>query len=167
MLAVLIVVFAAAAPFAAQQSGAWAHARAHTVQLVQEASRYQVTAVLLKPTPASQPGGGVAARDPRVPARWIAPDGRPTTGEIPVPTGTTAGMTTPIWVTRDGELTSQPLQDSQVASQTLLVAILSVVALALSLAVAGALARRALDKRRLAAWDAEWRAAGPHWTTRA
>jgi hypothetical protein len=28
----------------------------------------------------------------------------------------------------------------------------------------GALARRALDRRRLRAWDAEWRAIGPRWS---
>jgi hypothetical protein len=34
------------------------------------------------------------------------------------------------------------------------------------LTVAGALALRALNKRRMAAWDADWQATGPHWTTR-
>jgi hypothetical protein len=29
---------------------------------------------------------------------------------------------------------------------------------------AGQLARVALDRRRLAAWDAQWRATGPQWT---
>jgi hypothetical protein len=32
--------------------------------------------------------------------------------------------------------------------------------------VIGALGRRALDKRRMAAWDADWRATGPRWTAR-
>jgi hypothetical protein len=27
--------------------------------------------------------------------------------------------------------------------------------------------RWTLDKRRIAAWDAEWRSTGPRWTTRA
>jgi hypothetical protein len=42
-----------------------------------------------------------------------------------------------------------------------------VIVLAILLAITGMLARRALDKRRMAAWDAEWRAIRPHWTTRA
>jgi hypothetical protein len=32
------------------------------------------------------------------------------------------------------------------------------------LAAAGMLARRALDRRRLRAWEAEWRASGPQWS---
>jgi len=42
-----------------------------------------------------------------------------------------------------------------------------VIALGTVLATIGLLARRTLDKRRMAAWDAEWRATGPRWTTRA
>ena len=34
----------------------------------------------------------------------------------------------------------------------------------LVLLAAGALARRALDRRRLNAWEAEWRASGPTWS---
>ena len=34
----------------------------------------------------------------------------------------------------------------------------------LVLLVSCALARRALDRRRLSAWDAEWRASGPLWS---
>ena len=29
---------------------------------------------------------------------------------------------------------------------------------------AGVLARRVLDRRRLRAWEAEWRASGPQWS---
>jgi hypothetical protein len=32
------------------------------------------------------------------------------------------------------------------------------------LPAAGMLARRALDRRRLRAWEAEWRASGPQWS---
>jgi hypothetical protein len=167
MLAVLVVVFAAAAPFAAHESGAWMHARAHRVQLAQEASWHQVTALLLKSAPESQIGGEVAAPDPQALARWTAPDGRAVTGEVPVPPGTAAGTTVRVWVARDGQLTDPPLQDSQVASQADLAGTFSVVALATLLAVTGLLGRRALDKRRMAAWDADWRAAGPRWTARA
>jgi len=43
----------------------------------------------------------------------------------------------------------------------------SVIVVALAVTATGLVARRALDKRRMAAWDAEWRATGPRWTTRA
>jgi hypothetical protein len=166
MLAGLVVVFAAAAPFVARQSSAWAHATAHRVELAQEASRHQVTATVLKPAPALQTGGP-GARDPQVLAQWTATGGRAVTGEVPVPPGTAAGATVRVWVTRDGQLTDQPLLDSQVADQAFFAGTLSAVALGMLLAVTGGLTRRALDKRRMAAWEAEWRAAGPHWTARA
>jgi len=35
------------------------------------------------------------------------------------------------------------------------------------LALAAALIRWVLNKRRMAAWDADWHATGPRWTTRA
>ena len=38
--------------------------------------------------------------------------------------------------------------------------------LAITLIVVGWLARRFLDRRRLAAWDADWLANGPRWTPR-
>lgn len=166
MLAVLVVAFAVAAPFAAQRGAAWAHAAAREAQLQQQSSRAQVTAVLLKPAGTMRPGGGPAALDPLTPARWRAPDGRAVTGDLPVPAGTAAGATVRVWVSRDGRLSGQPLQDSQVTGQACLAGSLSVVALAILLAVTGVLGRRALDKRRMAAWDAEWRASGPRWTTR-
>jgi uncharacterized membrane protein YjjB (DUF3815 family) len=48
VLAVLVIAFIAAAPFAALACGAWAHAIAHRVQAAQQASRYQVPAVVLQ-----------------------------------------------------------------------------------------------------------------------
>lgn len=166
MLIVLVVVFAAAAPVAAWQASARVHAIAHRVQLEQEASRQQVTALLLKPAPPAQAGGGGIASYPRVPARWTAPDGRPVTGEVMVPPGTAAGATVRVWVTRDGQLTTQPLQDFQVADQAFLTGTLSILALGILLTVTGVLGHRALDRRRMAGWDADWRATEPRWTAR-
>jgi hypothetical protein len=165
MLAALVVGFIAGAPSAALASGGWMHATAHRVQVEQEASRHQVTAVVLQAVPDTQ-GGGVGSLDHLTPAWWTAPDGHRVAGVIPQPEGTAAGATTKVWTTRDGLLTDPPLTDWQVASQERLAEMLSVVVLAIVLAITGALARWALDKRRMAAWDADWRATGPRWTAR-
>ena len=101
------------------------------------------------------------------PARWTAPDGMVVTGDITVPVGTRAGATVPVWTTRDGQLTSHPMSDSQVASLTDLGQMAGAAAVALLLTLVGVLARRSLDKRRMAAWDADWQSTGPRWTTRA
>jgi hypothetical protein len=53
-----------------------------------------------------------------------------------------------------------------VAGQADLAATFGVAALAATLTVTGVLARRALDKRRMAEWEADWRSTGRRWTRR-
>ena len=89
------------------------------------------------------------------------------TSELPVPACTSAGATVRVWTTRDGQLTSQPMGESQVASLADLGEIAGAATVAVLLALVGVLARRSLDKRRMAAWEADWQSTGPRWTTRA
>ena len=163
VLALLVIAFLAAAPFVAQASGAYAYSKAHHAQLSEEASWHQVPARVLKVE--SSGGGGYAV--PEAQARWTAPDGKVITGEIPVLLTTAAGTTVPLWVANDGQLTDQPLTDAQVSDSRYFAGTFGVITLATVLAITGFLARRTLNKRRMAAWDAEWRATGPRWTTRA
>jgi hypothetical protein len=163
VLALLVIVFLVAAPFAALASGSWALARAHRAQLVERASRYQVPAVVLKLDTSS--GGAYA--DPGAQARWTARDGTVITGEIPVPLGTAVGSTQWLWITANGRVTNPPLEDSQVTGQAYVAEGIGIVTLAVLLTITGLVTRWTLDKRRIAAWDAEWRSTGPRWTTRA
>jgi len=163
VLALLVIVFLATAPFAALASGSWGLARAHEAQLAERASSYRVPAVVLK---LDAPSGGAYA-DPGVQARWTARDGTVITGEIPAPLGTTVGSTQWMWITADGRPTNPPLEDSQVTGQAYVAEGFAVVILAALLTLTGLVTRWTLDKRRMAAWDAEWRATGPRWTTHA
>ena len=163
VLAVLVIAFVAAAPFAALASGSWALARAHQVQLTERASSYEVPAVVLK---LDAPSGGVYA-DSGAQARWTAHDGKVITGEIPVPLGTAVGSAQWLWTTADGQPTNPPLEDSEVTGQAYVAEWFTVVTLAVLLTVAGLVTRWTLDKRRMAALDAEWRSTGPRWTTHA
>jgi hypothetical protein len=162
VLALLVIVFLVAAPFAALASGSWALTRAHKAQLAQQASSYQVSARVL--TLESQ---GSAFGDPEAQARWTARDGKVVTGDVIVPLDTTPGSIRQLWTTADGQLTNPPLQDSQVTGQAYVAGGLGVFALAVLLTITGLVTRWTLDKRRMAAWDAGWRATGPRWTTRA
>lgn len=162
VLALLVIVFLVAAPFAALASRSWALARAHQAQLAERASSYQVPARVLK----LESLGG-AYGDPSAQARWTAHDGKVVTGDIAVPLGAAAGTTQWLWTTADGQVTDPPLEDSQVTGQAYFAEGCSVVTLAVLLTITGLVTRRTLDKRRMAAWDTEWRATGPHWTTRA
>ena len=94
-------------------------------------------------------------------ARWTAPDGKVTTGEVPVPVPTLTGTKEQVWVTLNGRLGVRPLQDSQVASLTTLGEVSSLIALVVVLVTARWLARHELNRRRLAAWEADWRATDP------
>lgn len=161
VLAVLVIVFLAGAPFTALACGQWAYDTAHQAQLSQEASWHQVPARVLK---VSSVGGGYAVLATQAQARWTAPDGKVVTGEIPIPPGTGPGATVRVWTTDDGQLTDSPMQHSQVTTTAYFAGTFGVITLMTLLSVTGLLARRALDRRRMAAWDAEWRASGPRWT---
>ena len=89
------------------------------------------------------------------------------TGELPVPAYSSAGAKVRVWTTRGGQLTSPPMSESQVASMAQLGELAGAAAVAVLLAAIGALARSSLDKRRMAAWDADWQSTGPRWTARA
>jgi hypothetical protein len=164
VLALLVAAFLVGAPFAALATGAWVHGAARQAQLAQEASRRQVTAVVLSVTPASAAGQELAWQ---AQARWRAPSGREVTREVPVAPGTAAGAKLQVWSDPAGGLTTAPLLDSQVAGQAAAAEAFGVIASAAVLILTGELALWALYKRRMAAWDADWRATGPRWTTRA
>jgi hypothetical protein len=163
VLALLVIAFLAAAPFVAQASSGYAYSKAHHAQLSEEASWHQVPARVLKVV--SSGSGEYTASEAQ--ARWTAPDGKVITSEIPVPLNTPAGAIVQEWVTSDGQLTDAPLLNAQVSDSAYFAGVFGVIALATVLAIIGLLACRELNKRRMAAWDAEWRATGPHWTTRA
>jgi hypothetical protein len=164
VLTVLVILLLAGGPFAALAAGSWTHAMAGRTQLAQEASRRQVTAVVVSVAPPSAGDWGLTWQ---AKARWRAPDGREVTDEIPVPSSTAVGATLPVWTDLSGGFTTAPLLDSQVAGQVVTGEILGVISLAGVLAVAGALILSWINKRRMANWDADWRATGPRWTARA
>jgi hypothetical protein len=83
-----------------------------------------------------------------------------------VTAGASAGGTVRVWVDRTGQLANPPLTRDQVSGRFQLAAGTAVAGLAVVLAAAGWLTRRALDRRRLAGWDAEWLANGPRWSPR-
>ena len=97
-----------------------------------------------------------------VPVRWTL-DGVAHTGTVKAPAGTPAGTTVTIWTGPSGEQVGPPLAASQVAHQATLAGVLAVTVLAVTIIVSALVIRWILDRRRMAAWDAEWSATGPHW----
>jgi hypothetical protein len=76
------------------------------------------------------------------------------------------GSTVLVWTGRAGQLAGPPLRHVQVAGRVTLAEGLTILVLAFALIVVARLARWALDRRRLAGWDAGWLATGPRWSPR-
>jgi hypothetical protein len=156
----LVVAFLAGAPLAAIGAWQFAYGIGARTARAQEASWHRISAVLL----AASPTYGYSGYEPLVRARWTARGGAPRTSAVPAPPGTTAGRTVSVWVDAAGRLTGPPLQPRQVRGQAVMAAVLAPVVLGEVLLCAGQLVHYLLGRRRLAAWEADWRATGPHWT---
>lgn len=165
VLGVLFAAFLVGAPCAAHIGGSWAYALSAREAQAQRASLHQVPATLLEAVP-SWDGYVNGPISPYVPARWRAPDGQLRTGEVYAPSGAAAGSTELVWTNQAGQLSDSPMGPADLASRAQLAAGVAVGSLAAALVAMGWLARRSLDRHRLAAWDAEWLANGPRWSRR-
>ena len=155
----LAVAFLAGAPLAAVATGHLVYGIGSRTAHAQRAAWHQVPAVPLTTIP---PSGYIYQAT--VLASWTAPDGRQRTGVIAAPSNARPGGSVMVWVDATGQLTGPPLQPSQVRGHAQLAAIMAPVVLGFILLWTGQLAKDLLDRRRLAGWDAKWRATGPQWT---
>jgi hypothetical protein len=160
VVAGLAVAFLAGAPLAAVAAGHAAYYYGARTAAAQRASWHQVPAALL----ATAPADGYTGYQPEVRAQWTAPNGTRHTGAVPAPPAAWAGDTVMVWVDATGQQTGPPLQLSQVRSQAVLTAVLAPVVLGMIVLYTGQIAHYLLGRRRVAAWEAEWRATGPQWT---
>ena len=158
--ALLVVAFAAAAPFTVPAAAAGTYAYGQHARAAAMATRHEVTAVTLQAAVAS-PASALAVS--WVSARWAGPDGRPRTGLVKVATGTPKGSHEKIWVTGPGDLAPPPLQAPELAEMADCAAAGAGLGLAVLFLVAITTMRHALSRRRMAAWEAEWAAVEPRW----
>ena len=158
MLGVLLAAFLAGAPFAAHAAGSWTYATSIREAQVQQATLRQVPATLLQAAPSNISN--------EANARWKAPDGQVRTGQIFVSGSALAGSTVMVWTNQAGQVSESPLQQSQVTGRTVMAQVIAVAALAVTLIIVGWAAHWALERRKLAAWDAEWLATEPRWSPR-
>ena len=156
----LAVAFLGGAPLATSAAWQFAYDFGARTAHAQQESWHQVPAVVL----AAAPTDGYSGYQPLVRARWTAPDGARRTGAVPAPPGIPAGRTVRVWVDTAGQLTGPPLQPQQVRGQAVMAAVLASVVLGEMLLCTGQLVHCLLGRRRLAAWEADWRATGPQWT---
>ncbi len=161
VLACMLSAFVIVVPLTAVIAGAQAYGAGLRAERAERAAWHQVPAVLL----ATAPAPWFARYQVPVRARWTAPDGARRTGDVAALPGTPAGRRVTLWVDASGRPVGAPLRPVQVAAQAAYVAAIAAAIAFSALLCAGALARWMFLRRRLAAWDAEWRAVGPRWTT--
>ncbi len=126
---------------------------------------YQVPAVLITGATPQLPTGYATAETFAALARWVAPDGAVRSGKVTVSAAATAGRTITIRVTAAGTLVTTPAPPWP-SAHVGLVEFFAAAGTALLLSCLYALGRGGLDKRRMAAWDADWRVTGPRWSSR-
>lgn len=134
------------------------------VQRAQMSSRHRVTAVLLQQaTPATGGNKYSLILGARATARWDYPDRHRHTGPIVVSDDLPAGTHVAIWVNGAGTIAAPPLDASQVALSADLAGMGAVIVVIIVALATGFGVRRVLDRRRTAAWDAEWADAEQRW----
>jgi hypothetical protein len=141
-----------------------AHAQALTDATAQAIERTQVDAELVADPPHLTTFADDVPQTSRGPAVWRGPSGAVHSGLIVVPIGAKAGATVPIWVDRDGALTTRPLDSKDAVTGAVGMAagtylIVSSLAVGVYLAL-----RSALDRSRLRRWAADWEVIEPVWT---
>jgi hypothetical protein len=165
LLPAVVAAFCVLGPLVAGGGALWAradNAAAHRAQL----SWHQVHAVLLQAAPGPMmPDNGANTWMVWTPARWTA-GGRPRLGNVPAASGTPAGSAVPVWLDRAGHAQLPPLTAAQAADRVIRAMATWIAGLALLLIGSALLARRALDRRRLAGWETDWLSVGPQWSGR-
>ncbi|MGH7734383.1 MAG: Rv1733c family protein, partial [Gemmatimonadales bacterium] len=164
---VIMIMLVAAVPAAAVVAGQRADHLALNRAHAQQAADHLVTAVLLEQAPATgTPDPYTSVQLTWVPARWQPPGLPPRTGEVLATAGARKGSTVRIWIDASGAVTAPPPDHRDIAGDVSVAVIATCFVSWLVLLASGTLARRALDRRRLNAWEAEWRAGEPLWSGR-
>jgi hypothetical protein len=162
-----MVLLLVAVPIAVIAAGRQADHLALRQSHAKQAAEHQVTAVLLQRAPdTGVPDPYTSIQMTYALARWQPSGQPPRSGQVLAPTGARAGSTVPIWIDHSGALASPPPDHRDILGDVIITAMATGLLVSVLLLGSNALARRALDRRRMAAWDAEWRATGPLWPGR-
>jgi hypothetical protein len=133
----------------------------------------QAEAARLRPALAvlSQPGPVTTRETDADRATWRLPDGDERSGILTTATAPAifyapAGAAVPVWLDRSGQPRLPPLGQGAMIFNALAAAITTTAGVAVALVLCYALCRTALDRHRLARWEAAWAAVGPRWSSR-
>lgn len=166
LVLLLIAGFAAAAPLLCRTAATTVYRITQREIATQNAALRHVPAVLTRDPSPSVTYGYTTVSVLLAQARWTSPAGRQMTGVITAPGGLRRGSTTLIWTDQSGQLVNGPQSPDKAATRAALAGLASIAALAMVALGTARLGRHALSRRRLAAWEADWRVTGPLWTSR-
>jgi hypothetical protein len=161
LLVGLFAVIAVVTPFAARLVGHASYAAGLQTRQEQLANRHQVQAALTKD--AGPVSGYSISAYVLTPATWTSVTGVRRSGEVPAEPGSREGTPISVWTDRNGYLDSPPLDVSEVASQADAATVGVIVASGVVYVVGAAATKQLLNRRRMAAWDADWVTTAPTW----
>jgi hypothetical protein len=161
LLVGLFAVLAVVTPFAAVLAGHASYAAGLQTRQGQLADRHQAQAVLTKN--AGPVSGYSLTAYVLTPATWTSVTGVRRSGEVPAEPGSRKGTSINLWTDRNGYLDSPPLNMSEAASQADAATVGVIVAGGVLYITGAAAIRQLLNRRRMAAWDADWVATAPTW----
>jgi hypothetical protein len=162
LLAGLFVAAAAGAPFAVQAASQAAYSGALRTEQVQLATRHQVRAELTQTAGSSTSAYTLSTAVP-VPAAWTSATGVRRTGMILALAGTPKGTQVSLWTDDQGNIVSPPLQPAQVAGQGDVAALGTGVGIAVLYLCEAGIVRYVVNRRRMAAWEADWAVTAQVW----
>jgi len=161
LLVGLFVAMAIVTPFAAQLAGHASYGAALQTRQEQLANRHQVQAVLTKD--AGPVSGYSLSAFVLTPATWTSVTGVRRSDEVPAEPGSREGTSISVWTDRNGYLASPPLDVSEAAGQADAATVGVIVASGVVYLTGAAAIKQLLNRRRMAAWDADWVATAPTW----
>ncbi len=162
---IVLIVILAGVPLASIGVGrAVYHAGLRQAQ-AERATEHQASAMLTRPAPAHgspDPYSGVETA--WVSARWVGPNGTIHYGQVLAAAGKAKGTAVTIWTDASGSAIDPPESHADIVSSVFVGSASTGLLLTLALVGLHVLGHRVLDRRRMRAWDAEWRTTGPRWT---
>lgn len=164
MVALLVVLLAV--PVAASISTV-TYVSASEQETARQVGSYDIVATVVAHTDSRLDSSEVrSVSRPWSTAKWQAADGSLRTGPVPVPYRVKAGEQVTVRLDATGEPVAPSPSSAELVGGAVMVGILAFGAVTIAVAGLYCLIRRSLDRRRLAAWTAEWDRVGPRWTRR-
>jgi hypothetical protein len=161
----LVVLFLTCGPLVAALV---AHSVESAAQLAgrTQAALHRVTARVLKEMPPAKGCANWPCEQIDVLASWTTPAGLVRTGLIPVTGAVNVGSSLAVWLNDRGQPVGPPTSRSWAVSEATAAGVGTLGAVALICLFSATGTARALQRRKLAHWEADWLVIGPRWTKR-